>query len=196
LKPEMKGDFKNVTFFQRDFDRSFPRKPARIFINPSSDPIWWGANETQSICGKILAHPQHAFILLTKNEAVYDWWKPTFGKLKNLWLGITVNTAVEMEKQGILKGFKNITFLSLEPIREEIPIESFDPNAIDWLIIGGQSGPGEKFYPSGTWFRRLTMWCDEHEIPLFVKDNFQYEHKLTGRIAKSTKRYEWPEVKP
>jgi protein gp37 len=83
--------------------------------------------------------------------------------------------------------------LSIEPIEEEILLDHFEPTAINWIILGGQSGPGEKFYPSLRWLFELSDFCIDNGIPLFIKDNFKFESDVG--IFKPTKRQEWPEVK-
>jgi len=196
LYPEMKGKFENVSFIQRNFDKTFPKKPAKIFINPSSDPEYWDRVGMFRILEKIRGNLQHIFMMLTKSISEYSPSAFDWGVIpNNLWLGITANdTTAFIEAQKSLLQIKNNTkFLSLEPIREEIPVELFDPEAIDWLIIGGQSGPGKKFYPSIAWVAKLVLFCERNEIPLFFKDNLLID--ASGVIQKPTKRYQWPQVK-
>jgi protein gp37 len=199
--PEMDGKFENVSFIENNFNMSFPKKPgARIFMCPSTDPEYWEDEGMQAICGKILAYPQHTFIILTKDEIVYWRWEHTVNKLKNLWLGLTINHLSDMKKVDIFKtanDINNIKFLSLEPIREKIPFELFDFDLIDWLIVGGQSGPGEKFYPDSTYIHGLVRECRINKTPLFIKPNLKV--KICGRIENYSEEWgaiqQYPEVK-
>jgi protein gp37 len=201
LKPEMGNDFSNVTFFEREFNRPFPKKPARIFITESTDPEYWGFEESNRIWDRIADNQQHTFVLLTKCVKVYDYWRHVFKKLKNLWCGLTVNYSEQMGKHDIFRLIpNNIKFLSLEPIREEIPIKLFNPKLIDWLIIGGQSGPGEKFYPRIKWVKSVIDFCNNNGIPLFLKDNLAVinEDNVLQKLkdmSNDLKIQEWPEVK-
>lgn len=177
--PEMKGKFENVSFIEKNFNMSFPKKPARIFINPSSDPEYWSVKKMQcNILPKINGNTEHVFMILTKNPVIY--WAMNHLLPKNLWLGVTVNSRTEllrtMDKFGVIMR-NRVKFLSLEPIREEIPIELFDPDRIDWLIVGGQSGPGERFYPSVKYIIELEHFCMKNDIPLFIKPNLEVMKK-------------------
>lgn len=198
LKPEMKNDFSNVTFFERDFNRPFPKKPALIFMSESTDPEYWGFKNSNRIWGRIADNPQHTFILLTKGELVVGCWFQVFRKLKNLWFGLTINSTKDMhvaKPLGLIPN--NVKFLSVEPIKEEIPLGHFDFDSIDWLIVGGQSGPGEKFYPDSTYVHCLVRECRIKKTPLFIKPNL--EVKICGRIENYSEEWgaiqQYPEVK-
>ena len=199
LKPEMKGDFTNVTFFQDQFNRSFPKKPgARIFICESTDPEYWTRRCTEMIIDKIRKHPEHSFLMLTKNPLVYHL-KEFQEAPQNLWFGVTANNANELttHQDTLFPIQNNITFVSIEPVKEEIPIDHFDADSIDWLIIGGQSGPGKRFYPRHAYIADLINFCRENKIPLFIKPNLEavspdgnmYKYKDMGHLVQ-----QYPEV--
>lgn len=197
--PELK-DHRDVTFIERNFEKDLPKKPSRIFVNPFSDPHWWNDGDRMKIFKKIQNNPQHQFILLSKFTWEYHHWALTIARrCDNLWCGITVNKSEDMDKQKVFEELPgNITFLSLEPIKEEIPLDLFNPKLIDWLIIGGQTGPGEKFYPGGKWVGELWGYTRKHDIPTFFKDNFKMKTTQGIKTIKEvlgTKIQEWPEVK-
>lgn len=172
--PEMNGEFENVSFIQKNFNMSFPKKPSRVFVNPSSDPFWWDKEKTKIILEKISRNKQHTFIMLTKWAEVYSWHN--YNDIPNLWTGVTVNTIDDIERYNYTEKYlpkKSMKFFSLEPIREEIPLKLFKPHLLDWIIIGGQSGPGERFYPRIEYIREVMSFCHTKKIPLFVKPNLE-----------------------
>jgi len=192
--PEMKN-FEDVSFIEKNYVKSFPKQPSMIFVNALSDVFYWPPAWIEKMFARILQHPEHIFVVLSKKPVIYQSWKDCHEIPENIWFGATCLDGNEVSTyQDHLFPFQNNTkFLSLEPIREEIPVELFDPEAIDWIIIGGQSGPGKKFYPSIAWVAKLVLFCERNEIPLFFKDNLLID--ASGVIQKPTKRYQWPQVK-
>lgn len=100
------------------------------------------------------------------------------GLLQNVWLGVTVeNQAVQEERiRNLIHTPAAIRFVSIEPILSPVFLNldflygSWDNNysPIDWLIIGGESGPGarsSKYF----WYRQIVTQCKNAGIPVFVK---------------------------
>jgi hypothetical protein len=59
-----------------------------------------------------------------------------------------------------------VHFLSAEPLLEEIM--HIDLRGIEWVIIGGESGPNAR--PCDVdWIRSLVAWCLAMGVPAFVK---------------------------
>lgn len=74
-----------------------------------------------------------------------------------------------------------VRFLSLEPLLEDIS-EYIEWEGFDWLIIGGQTGPGAK-ETKKAWVENAISWARAYGIPVFLKDNLQWPEKIQ----------EWPE---
>ena len=87
--------------------------------------------------------------------------------LPNVWLG----TAIESDKYAFradhLRGTPAaVRFLSLEPLLGPLP--SLDLTGIDWVIVGGESGPHARpMHPD--WARDIRDRCVELGIPYFFK---------------------------
>lgn len=58
------------------------------------------------------------------------------------------------------------TFLSIEPLLEHIG--RLDLTGIDWVIVGGESGPGARPLEVG-WVASIVEQCKEAGVPVFVK---------------------------
>ena len=69
-------------------------------------------------------------------------------------------------------------FLSLEPVLGPLP--GLDLTGIDWVIAGGESGPGAR--PMQVeWVRSIRDTCVRSEVPFFFKQWGGVFKKRTGR---------------
>src|SRR4030042_2058621 len=120
------------TFILSNFEKKFPKKPSRIFINSMSDICFWEVKWVEIVLDKIKEYPQHKFLFLTKEPKIYFQYDFIY---YNCWLGVTITNNNELSTyQDNLRMFKNRTFISLEPIQEEINIKIFDKESFRWLI--------------------------------------------------------------
>jgi protein gp37 len=71
------------------------------------------------------------------------------------------------------------SFLSLEPLLGPLP--SLELTGIDWVIVGGESGPGHRPLDLD-WVRALRDRCVELGIPLFFKQVGGRTPKAGGRL--------------
>jgi protein gp37 len=128
-------------------------------------------------------------------EMAYDWAKGT-ATPRNVWVGTSVEdqTRADQRIPDLLTIPASGWFLSCEPLLAELVLNSVRPksgcirydvlrgrkyhednaslytgsNRIDWVIIGGESGPGARPCNVG-WIRSLVRQCDEAGVPTFVK---------------------------
>ena len=71
-----------------------------------------------------------------------------------------------------------IKFLSLEPLLGPLP--QLDLRGIDWVIVGGESGPGARpMQPE--WVREIRDQCGAQQVPFFFKQWGGVWKKRTGR---------------
>ena len=69
-------------------------------------------------------------------------------------------------------------FLSIEPLLEDLgPIDLSD---IDWVIVGGESGPGARPMKE-LWVRNLLHQCRSANVPFFFKQWGGVQKKKAGR---------------
>lgn len=92
------------------------------------------------IMAVIVRTPQHRYQILTKRaERMAEYFK---GKTipKNVWLGVTVECKDTKFRINELRTLDApVKFLSCEPLLEDL--EELNLNGIDWVIVGGESGP-------------------------------------------------------
>jgi protein gp37 len=81
-------------------------------------------------------------------------------------------------------------FLSLEPLLGPLP--SLDLAGIDWVIVGGESGPDFRPLDLG-WVRDLRDRCVSMRIPLFFKHIGGLTPKAGGRLldGRTWDQYPW-----
>lgn len=72
-----------------------------------------------------------------------------------------------------------IRFLSCEPLLG--PLDGLDLSGIDWMIVGGESGPGARPMEA-EWVRTLRDQCRAPGIPFFFKQWGGVRKKTTGRV--------------
>ncbi len=115
------------------------------------------------------------WLLLTKrpqNVAVKAPWNKSWPS--NVWLGTTVENqkCAEERLPFLLSAGATIRFLSCEPLLGPLDLRPwFDRagcNSIDWVIAGGESGPGSRpMHPD--WAISLLHQCREANVPFHFK---------------------------
>jgi len=87
--------------------------------------------------------------------------------LPNVWLGTSIENDHFVGRADALRETPAaVRFVSAEPLLGPLP--SLDLTGIDWLIVGGESGPGHRPMDS-EWVRDLVWLADQRRIPVFVK---------------------------
>lgn len=99
---------------------------------------------------------------------------------QNVWLGISVESQFWFEtRMDEMIDFMESTgiyppvFLSCEPLLSPVHLERYleaysHLRLIDWVIIGGESGPHARLC-STDWIREIVSVCRQWAIPVFVK---------------------------
>lgn len=123
--------------------------------------------------------PNLDWLLLTKrpqninklwDQAATEWGEPgTLAlPLPNVWLGATVENqaAADTRIPELLGCPARVRFLSCEPLLGPIKLDL--PAGINWVIAGGESGPGARpTHPD--WVRGLRDQCRAAGVPFFFK---------------------------
>jgi protein gp37 len=168
------------------------RKPRRIFVNSMSDlfhedvPLDW----IESVFNVMAKAPQHQYQILTKRaerlEAVAPFlpWPPC------IWMGVSVeNRDFLWRIDHLRKTPAAIKFLSLEPLLG--PLDNLDLTGIDWVIVGGESGPRARPMEPD-WVRSIRDTCLAAHVPFFFKQWGGKRKKETGRILDGRLWDEYP----
>jgi protein gp37 len=107
-------------------------------------------------------------------DLVVDW------PLANVWLGTSIESDHYVGRADALRAAPAaVRFLSLEPLLGPLP--SLDLSGIDWVIVGGESGPG--FRPLDLdWVREIRDRCLQRNVALFLKQIGGRTPKAGGRL--------------
>ena len=110
--------------------------------------------------------------------------------LPNVWLGTSIESDDYCWRADELRRVPAaVRFLSLEPLLGPLP--SLDLTGIDWVIIGGESGPNFRALDLD-WVRDLRDRCAEHGTALFFKQIGGVRPKSGGRLLDGRTWDEFP----
>jgi len=176
-------DWDNPEFIENNFNKPFPKKPSRIFINSMSDVAYWKPEWIIKTFDKIKQYPEHTFIMLTKTaelrtlEEIYGGFFPD-----NLYYGNTITNQSDLKKWHSTNSFECASyFLSIEPILEKIDLSHMNKIHYDfmkykpfWIIVGVETGNRKgKIIPPLEWIVDIMNYCHFENIALFMKDSLR-----------------------
>jgi protein gp37 len=85
----------------------------------------------------------------------------------NIWMGVSLENADYVRRIDHLRSTAaQVKFLSLEPLIGPLP--NLDLRNIDWVIVGGESGPGARSMDPG-WVREIRDQCIDADVAFFFK---------------------------
>ncbi len=157
------------------------KKPRVVFVNSMSDLFHEAVPEAfiQAVFATMRQASWHTFQVLTKrSERLYeldrqiDW--PA-----NVWMGVSVeNQDYTFRIEHLVGTRAQVKFLSLEPLLGPLP--SLNLAGIDWVIVGGESGPGARPMRK-EWVVDIRDQCLAAELPFFFKQWGGVHKKRNGR---------------
>jgi protein gp37 len=122
----------------------------------------------------------HQFQVLTKRAERLAEVSADLPWPKNVWMGVSVESRKYLPRvEDLRRTGASTKFLSLEPLLEDLG--RFDLNGIDWVIVGGESGPGARRLEEN-WAIGLRDLCAESGVPFFFKQWGGVNKKATGRL--------------
>jgi protein gp37 len=122
---------------------------------------------------------QHQFQVLTKRSERLLHLSSKLTWPENVWMGVTVETADYLCRIDHLRQTPPaVKFISFEPLLGRIP--DLDLTGIDWVIVGGESGPGARPMKQ-QWAIEIRDKCLTAGIPFFFKQWGGVNKKRNGR---------------
>ncbi len=158
------------------------KKPQMVFVNSMSDLFHEQIPEEFifDIFDIMNKASQHQFQILTKRTNKLLELAPSLSWTENIWMGATVESADYKDRIDHLKYTSaHVKFLSLEPLLGDLG--KLDFNGIDWVIVGGESGPGARPIQID-WVRNIREQCISQDVPFFFKQWGGKNKKKAGRI--------------
>jgi len=156
--------------------------PRVIFVNSMSDLFHEEVPEdfVQKVFDVMNHCPLHTFQVLTKRPERARGLSPRLSWGGNIWLGVSVeNSDVTGRIQHLRKTRARTKFLSVEPLLGPIP--RLPVSGIDWVIVGGESGPGARRMDA-QWVRQIRDRCVSRGVAFFFKQWGGVAKKKNGRI--------------
>jgi protein gp37 len=157
------------------------KKPQVIFVNSMSDlfqdhvPIRF----IQHVFTTMTKARWHQFQVLTKRSSRLLDLSPSVNWAENVWMGVSVETEkYQFRIDDLRRTGAAIKFLSLEPLLGPLP--QLDLSQIDWVIVGGESGPGARPIQR-EWVASIRDQCCAARVPFFFKQWGGVNKRQTGR---------------
>ena len=145
------------------------KKPKVVFVNSMSDLFHQNMPLPflKAIFDVMIDTPQHTYQVLTKRAEKLKHYAEHLNWSDNIWLGVSVESQKEIKRIDFLREIPaKIKFLSIEPLIA--PITDLDLTSIDWVIVGGESGP--KARPiNKEWVDYIHNQCKVYNVPFFFK---------------------------
>lgn len=86
---------------------------------------------------------------------------------ENVWMGVSVESSEHFERIDDLRRTRaRLKFLSLEPLLG--PLQGMDLQDIDWVIVGGESGPKARPVQED-WILDIREQCRQARVAFFFK---------------------------
>lgn len=112
----------------------------------------------------------------------------------NIWLGISAENQGTYDERAkwLNRCLAQVRFLSLEPLLGAIDLGNI--KEVDWVIIGGESGPNAR--PLNlAWIYDILVQCNQAKIPVFIKQLGSHWAKRVGAThSKGGDPDEWPKA--
>lgn len=134
------------------------------------------------------------FQLLTKRAKLIERSLPKcweVARFSNVWLGVTVeNREFGYPRIDAIRSIPAaVRFLSVEPMLERMP--DIDLTGIDWVICGGESGPGFRpFDPE--WSQELAEICHRARVAYWFKQHGGRDADKGGCLLGGVEYKQWP----
>lgn len=140
----------------------------------------------------------HTFQILTKRSSrMRDYVNRRYsgiGAPPHLWLGTSVEDGTRKSRIRHMQQMNaSIRFVSVEPLIGAMG--QIDLNGIDWVIVGGESGPKARpIHPD--WVREVRDQCDNAGVAFFFKQWGGIRPKSGGRSLDGEEWNQLPRVSP
>jgi protein gp37 len=156
-------------------------KPRMIFVNSMSDLFHKNipSKFIETVFEVMAKAHWHVFQILTKRAERLECLSSKIVWPNNVWIGVTIENQDCIRRIRYLKKVPAaVRFVSLEPLLGHIYQLPLDK--IDWVIVGGESGPRARpLKPE--WVRNIRDQCLDEGVPFFFKQWGGFKKSRNGR---------------
>jgi protein gp37 len=185
-----------VTTHPHMIERPFEwRTPKMIFVNSMSDLFHKEVSDEfiEDVFDVMMFADHHNYQVLTKRSHRLAELAPQLPWPKNVWMGVSVETNDYLFRVDHLRETPaHIKFISFEPLLGPIP--DLDLTGIDWVIVGGESGPGARPMKK-EWVTDIRDRCLDSNVAFFFKQWGGVNKKKAGRLLDGRTWNQMPERK-
>lgn len=172
------------------------RKPRMIFVNSMSD--LFHKQVPLSFISKVFDTMEradwHTFQVLTKRSSIMrNFLRARYRSGRgpsHIWCGVSIEDGKRKSRlEHLRESPAGVRFLSLEPLIA--PVGKLNLKGIDWVIVGGESGPGAREMRS-EWVREIRDQCVRSDVAFFFKQWGGLRPKSGGRELDGREWGEFP----
>jgi protein gp37 len=167
-------------------------RPKRIFVNSMSDLFHLDVplSYIKDVFDVMHRAHWHQFQVLTKRAERIEELSPKLEWASNIWMGVSVeNDHYAYRIDHLRKTAAQVKFLSIEPLIG--PIGALNLRGIDWVIVGGESGPSARPM-NAEWVTGIRNQCRRAKVAFFFKQWGGVQKKKTGRTLEGRTWDEMP----
>jgi protein gp37 len=168
--------------------------PQVIFVNSMSDLFHKDVptEYIHRVFDVMVRASRHRFQVLTKRSLRLSRISNALSWRPNIWMGVSVeNQEYTFRIDHLRETQAHVKFLSLEPLIGPLP--NLNLEGIDWVIVGGESGPGARVIQSD-WVLDIRDQCQASGVPFFFKQWGGTNKKKTGRTLENRTWDEMPQA--
>jgi protein gp37 len=172
------------------------KKPQMIFVSSMSDlfhkdvPLHF----IQRAFNVMKQASWHTFQVLTKRSQRLLETNQSLNWPANVWMGVSIeNSDYTFRIDHLRETNARVKFISLEPLLGPLP--HLELHKIDWVIVGGESGPGARPMKE-KWVIDIKDQCVASDVPFFFKQWGGVRKKSKGRELRGRTWDEFPRLKP
>jgi protein gp37 len=167
--PQYRNGFK-LTLAPQTLEQPYHwKKPKIVFVNSMSDlfhkdvPLGY----IKRVFEVMNNTPAHTYQILTKRSDRLKELAPELKWTANIWMGVSIEEELVTTRiLDLIDIPAKVKFLSCEPLIG--PIKTLYLEHIDWVIVGGESGPGARPIKK-EWIDSILRECKQHRVKFFFK---------------------------
>ena len=169
------------------------REPRRIFVNSMSDVFHaqFSLEQIHRVFEVMVEAHWHQFQVLTKRPERAARLADSLPWTPNIWIGTSIEDMRVSRRADRLREVSQaaVRFISAEPLLGSL--RELDLSGIDWVIGGGESGPGYRICDP-SWARELRDKCLDAGVAFFWKQWGGRTSKSGGRMLDGRTHDDYP----
>ncbi len=167
------------------------KSPKRIFVNSMSDlfheevPLSY----IQRVFEVMNQADWHQYQILTKRAERLEELSDQIEWSPQIWMGVSVESEKYVSRiDHLVRTKAHVKFLSIEPLLA--PVGKLKLHGIDWVIVGGESGPGARPM-NADWVTDIRDQCRKARVAFFFK---QWGGVQKGKAGRTLEGRTWDEM--